>query len=136
MTMAAESEFEFGPFRLDTAKQVLWRDGALVPLTPKALSLLRVLVEARGDVVPKPDLMSRVWPDAVVEDANLSVTVAALRKALGTQEEAPEGHSWVETVPRRGYRFAGALRAPSLEPALVMAVLPLRSLAASPEPHV
>jgi DNA-binding winged helix-turn-helix (wHTH) protein/tetratricopeptide (TPR) repeat protein len=131
--MSTSPSFEFGPFRLDTAKQVLWRDGALVPLTPKALALLRVLVEARGDVVPKPDLMARVWPDAIVEDANLSVTVAVLRRALGTRGEGP---SWVETVPRRGYRFAGTMHAPSVEPPLLLAVLPFRSIAAHPEPHV
>jgi DNA-binding winged helix-turn-helix (wHTH) protein/tetratricopeptide (TPR) repeat protein len=131
--MTAPPTFDFGPFRLDTAKHVLWKDGELVPLTPKALALLRVLVEARGDVVPKRDLMARVWPDAVVEESNLSVTVAALRKALGAQEAGP---SWVETVPRRGYRFAGPLRAPAGEPALLLAVLPFRSIAAEPEPHL
>jgi TolB-like protein/Tfp pilus assembly protein PilF len=112
---------------------VLWRDGELVPLTPKALALLEALVEARGDVVPKRDLMARVWPDAAVEESNLSVTVAALRRELGTQEG---GASWVETVPRRGYRFAGPLRAPPGEAALVLAVLPFRSIAAEPEPHL
>src|SRR5262249_51252466 len=71
----SSASFEFGPFRLDTGKHVLWREGELVPLTPKALAVLQVLVEARGDVVPKPDLMARVWPDTVVEEANLSVTV-------------------------------------------------------------
>jgi DNA-binding winged helix-turn-helix (wHTH) protein/TolB-like protein len=129
----APDAFEFGPFRLDAAKHVLWRDGDLVPLTPKALAVLQVLVEARGDVVPKADLMARVWPDAVVEDANLSVTVAVLRRALGTREGGP---SWVETVPRRGYRFAGPLRGPAVEPPLVLAVLPFRSIAAEPEPHL
>ena len=63
---SAPTDFEFGSFRLDPGKAVLWHDGTLVPLTPKALALLQALVEARGDVVPKEDLMARVWPDTVV----------------------------------------------------------------------
>src|SRR6185436_4268764 len=110
---------------------VLWRDGELVPLTPKALALLRALVEERGDVVLKSELMDRVWPDAAVEDANLSVTIAALRKALG---ERPEGGSWIETVPRRGYRFV-APRAKA-SPTLSLAVLPFRAIGGPSQPHL
>jgi DNA-binding winged helix-turn-helix (wHTH) protein/TolB-like protein/tetratricopeptide (TPR) repeat protein len=126
-------QFAFGPFRLDGAKGVLWRDGALVPLTPKALSVLRVLVEARGDVVPKADLMARVWPDTIVEDANLSVTVSALRRGLASHSGDP---GWVETVPRRGYRFAGPLRAPVSESPLVLAVLPFRGIGPDAQDHL
>ena len=79
-----------------------------MPLTPKALALLQALVEHRGDVVSKEELLGRVWPDAAVEEANLSVTVSALRKALGPQ---PDGRSYVQTVPRRGYRFDAAVEA-------------------------
>ncbi len=106
--MPDSSSFEFGPFRLDAEKGVLWRSGELVPLTPKALALLLALVEHRGDVVSKEELLGRVWPDAAVEEANLSVTVSALRRALGPQ---PDGRSYLQTVPRRGYRFDAEVKA-------------------------
>ena len=73
----------FGPFRLDPAKRVLWRGDEVVPLAPRALDLLVALAEQHGDVVPKQTLMDRVWPGTFVEEANLSVNVSALRKALG-----------------------------------------------------
>ena len=103
------SKVEFGPFRLDAAKRVLWRDGRVVPLPPKALDVLVALVEQRGDVVTKDELLKRVWPDTFVEEANLSVNVSALRKALG---DGPGGRPYIETLSRRGYRFA-ALEAPA-----------------------
>jgi DNA-binding winged helix-turn-helix (wHTH) protein/tetratricopeptide (TPR) repeat protein len=121
----------FGPFVLDAETQVLWRGGDVVPLTPKAAALLQALVERQGDVVGKAELLARVWPDTVVEEANLSVTVSNLRKALGPRED---GSVWVETVSRRGYRF----RAPVTGVAprrLALAVLPFRSLAGA-EDHL
>ena len=119
----------FGPFVLDAGTQVLWRGGEVVPLTPKAAALLLALVEKQGDVVGKAELLARVWPDTVVEEANLSVTVSTLRKALGPRDD---GSPWVETVSRRGYRF----RAPVTGAAprrLALAVLPFRSLAGAEE---
>jgi DNA-binding winged helix-turn-helix (wHTH) protein/Flp pilus assembly protein TadD len=118
------SKVEFGPFRLDAAKRVLWRDGRIVPLPPKALDLLAALVEQRGDVVTKDELLKRVWPDTFVEEANLSVNVSALRKALG---EGPEGQPYIETVSRRGYRFA-ALPVPDAAGLPTLAVLPFIAL--------
>ena len=118
------SKVEFGPFRLDAAKRVLWRDGRIVPLPPKALDLLVALVEQRGDVVTKDELMKRVWPDTFVEEANLSVNVSALRKAL---RDGPEGRPYIETVSRRGYRFA-ALEAPAAADLPTLAVLPFIAL--------
>lgn len=117
------SKLEFGPFRLDAAKRVLWRDGRIVALPPKALDLLVALVEQGGDVVTKEELMRRVWPETFVEEANLSVNVSALRKALGDQ---PGGTPYIETVSRRGYRFAGREGpATPAKPALpTLAVLP------------
>src|SRR4030095_13337466 len=94
--------FEFGPFRLDTAKRVLWKNEDLVRLPPKAIDVLVALVKARGDVVRKEDLMAEGGPDTFVEEANLSVNVSALRKALGERED---GQPYIVTVPRRGYRF-------------------------------
>ncbi len=100
--MTTGRRLAFGPFVLDAETQVLWRGGDVVPLTPKAAALLQALVEKQGDVVGKAELLARVWPDTVVEEANLSVTVSNLRKALGPRED---GSVWVETVSRRGYRF-------------------------------
>jgi hypothetical protein len=80
--MGGPTSYAFGPFRLDTAERRLLRDGELVPLTLKAFDLLQVLVENRGHLLPKEELLRRVWPDAAVEENNLTVTISALRKAL------------------------------------------------------
>lgn len=120
----AGTRFEFGGFRFDAGARVLWRGREIVGVAPKALDLLAVLLERAGDVVTKDELLHRAWPDVVVEEANLSVNVSLLRKALG---EAPGGSPWIETIPRRGYRFAGPVRAASPTPR-AMAVLPFRPL--------
>ncbi len=113
---------------------MLWRADQVVSLTPKALALLQALVEAGGDLVPKADLMARVWPDTAVQEANLSVTVAMLRRTLGTQES---GRSWVETVPRRGYRFAGPVKGPAgRRRAWPWRSCPSRCWGSEAEPHV
>ena len=88
-------------------EQRLLRDGEAVPLTLKAFELLRVLVENQGHLLGKDELLRRVWPDAVVEENNLTVTISALRKAL---DEGPNDRQYIETVPRRGYRFVADLR--------------------------
>ena len=106
MQLMAEKEshfYEFGRFRLDAVQRVLLRDGELVPLTPKVFEILQTLVEHGGDLVQKNDLMTRVWPDTFVEEGNLTQNVSVLRKALG---EGPNGPRYIETIPRRGYRFA------------------------------
>jgi DNA-binding winged helix-turn-helix (wHTH) protein/TolB-like protein len=105
--------YAFGPFLLDTGERRLLRDGKVVPLTLKAFDLLQVLVENQGHLLHKDELLRRVWPDAVVEENNLTVTISALRKAL---DEGPGDRQYIETVPRRGYRFVADLRA-SAEPA-------------------
>jgi DNA-binding winged helix-turn-helix (wHTH) protein len=94
--------YEFGGFRLDADERVLLRGDEVVPLAPKAVETLVVLVERRGHVVSKDDLMQRVWADAYVEENNLNQAVSALRKALG---QGPAGPVFVETLPKRGYRF-------------------------------
>jgi DNA-binding winged helix-turn-helix (wHTH) protein/TolB-like protein/Tfp pilus assembly protein PilF len=96
--------YEFGRFRLKTAERVLLREGELVPLTPKVFDILVTLVEHGGQVVAKDDLMKRVWPNTFVEEGNLTQNISLLRKALG---ESPGGVQFIETVPRRGYRFVG-----------------------------
>ena len=90
--LSAREPFDFGPFRLDRGRRVLWRGDALVEVAPRALDLLVALVERAGDVVTKDELLQRVWPDTFVEEANLSVNVSALRKALGDRRDGPRVH--------------------------------------------
>ena len=93
---------DFGPFRIDREERLLYRSGTLLPLPPKAIDLLLVLMEEPGRLRTKEELIARVWPDVVVDESNLSQNIFLLRKALGD-----EGGGWIATVPRRGYRFAG-----------------------------
>ncbi len=102
MSLQAKHFYAFGPFRLDSEKRVLVRDGRPVPLAPKVAEILLVLVENAGHLVEKDDLMKRVWPDAFVEEANLNKNVFLLRKVLG---EWDGGRECIETVPKRGFRF-------------------------------
>lgn len=99
--------YEFGPFRLDATERVLFREAAPLSLTPKAFETLLALVENNGRILEKDTLMKRVWPDSFVEEANLAVNISSLRKALG---ERPGGGQYIETVPRRGYRFAADVK--------------------------
>ena len=94
--------FEFGEFRIDNEEKVLLRGGNPVPITPKAFLLLQTLVKNHGHLVEKDTLMKSVWPDSFVEEGNLSFTVNLLRKALGDSRTDPR---FIETVPKRGYRF-------------------------------
>jgi eukaryotic-like serine/threonine-protein kinase len=94
--------YAFGPFRLDSEKRVLVRDGAPVPLAPKVVETLLTLVESAGHLVDKDDLMKRIWPDAFVEEGNLNKNIFVLRKLLGVWDG---GREYIETVPKRGYRF-------------------------------
>src|ERR1044072_407457 len=102
MSQQESHNYEFGRVRLKTAERVLLREGELVPLTPKVFDILVTLVEHGGKVVAKDDLMKRVWPNTFVEEGNLTQNIWLLRKALG---ESPGGVQFIETVPRRGYRF-------------------------------
>ena len=99
--------FRFGPFRIDVNERVLLRRGKPVSLTPKAFATLLVLVEKSGRVVEKDELVRMVWPDSYVEEANLAQNIFKLRKVLGRNRL---GEPYIETVPRRGYRFLGLVR--------------------------
>lgn len=99
--------YEFGLYSLDVRERVLTREGCVLPLTPKAFETLLVLVRNSGHLVMKDDLMKEVWPDAFVEDSNLSQNVFALRRILG---ESNGQRQYIETVPRRGYRFVAAVQ--------------------------
>jgi len=106
MNQQPQSVYEFGPFRLDAAEHLLLRDGAAVPLTPKAFDLLLALVERHGHLLEKDELLKKVWPDTFVEEANLASNISQLRKALGDGEN---GHRYIETMPKRGYRFVASV---------------------------
>ena len=101
--------YEFEEFRVNTVERLLQRRGRDVPLPPKVFDLLLALVVRHGQVVTKDQLMSEVWPDTFVEETNLKVYVSTLRKALGEGGEGGEGPKFIETLPRRGYRFVGAV---------------------------
>ncbi len=100
MKAPAVAAYRFGPFELRVDDHVLLRDGRRVSLSPKAVDLLELLVAEQGRVVAKTALLEALWPNTYVEEANLSVQVAAVRKAL-----APEGIAFIETIAKRGYRF-------------------------------
>ena len=105
--MSKEHEhFEFGPFRLDAAERMLLRNGQPVLLAPKVFDTLVVLLRHRGHLLEKNQLMKEVWPDTFVEEVNLAVNISTLRKTLG---ESEGGRPFIETVPKRGYRFVAAL---------------------------
>jgi DNA-binding winged helix-turn-helix (wHTH) protein len=99
--------YEFGLFRLDANDHILLRSDREVHLTEKVFNILLLLVQRSGHLVTKEELMERVWPDSIVEENNLTVSISLLRKALG---EKQEGCRYIETVPKRGYRFVAAVR--------------------------
>ena len=102
MTPKTIAAYGFGPFRLDPTEHLLLRDGRPVALTPKVFDVLQLLVEQHGHLVHKAMFFEQVWADSFVEEANLNRSIAVLRKALG--ESAGET-KYIETVPKRGYRF-------------------------------
>ena len=105
----------------DCRKRLLWKDGVVVPLTPKAFEILAALIDARGRVVDKDELLQRVWGDVAVEDATLARHISTLRRAL---DERPNQHLYVVTVPGRGYEFVASI-ADAEEPALPAASSPV-----------
>src|SRR5437762_2885061 len=106
MIQRARHFYEFGQFRIDEGERVLLREGQPVPLAPKVFDTLLALVRDRGHVIEKERLMKELWPDTFVEESNLTYNISQLRKALG----AGDGERYIETVPRRGYRFTAPVR--------------------------
>ena len=107
MSQTVRHLYEFGPFRLDATERLLLRGDQHIPITPKAFETLLVLVEHGGHVIDKNELMKKVWPNTFVEEVNLAKNVSSLRKILG--EDRSEQH-YIETIPKRGYRFVAGVR--------------------------
>jgi DNA-binding winged helix-turn-helix (wHTH) protein/TolB-like protein/tetratricopeptide (TPR) repeat protein len=99
--------YEFGPFRINITERLLQRDREIVPLTPKVFDTLLVMVENSGHVLEKNELMQTLWPDSFVEESSLTQNVSLLRRALG---ETNDGRQYIETLPKRGYRFVVDVR--------------------------
>ena len=117
-------QWRFGPFRLDTASASLWHDAQRLPVRPKAFDVLVYLVSHAGELVTKAALLEAVWPEAVVGDAVLKVRIRELRQLLG---ESTQSATYIETVPRRGYRFIAPVcqrPLPAEQPALLSTVAP------------
>jgi Tol biopolymer transport system component/DNA-binding winged helix-turn-helix (wHTH) protein len=119
--------YRFGPFLLDTYERLLMRDGKVVPLSPKVFETLLVLVENSGRILGKDELMQTLWPDTYVEESNLTQNISQIRKALGDGE-------WIETIPKRGYRFAAQVQIEANEQGAAAASLSNGAAAASPHP--
>jgi TolB-like protein/DNA-binding winged helix-turn-helix (wHTH) protein len=116
--LKAKALYRFGPYTLDAQERVLLRDGQLVPLPPKDLETLLVLVERAGHIVEKEELLEKVWPGVFIEEGNLARRVFNLRQLLGIGvDERP----YIETIPKRGYRFVAMVQQNAEPAALVEA---------------
>ncbi len=102
MVQMRREQYWFGDFELDTTEWVLRQKGEILPLAPKALQALEILLRNGGKVVSRREMVESLWPDAFVEESNLTVTISMLRRALG---DSDTGTTFIETVPKRGYRF-------------------------------
>jgi TolB-like protein/Flp pilus assembly protein TadD len=136
--MPAARFLEFGPFRLDVRARLLFRAGERMPLPPKAADVLVALVEKRGRAVGREELLRQVWAGTTVEEGSLTSHVSLLRRVLG---EVPGGAPYIETIPKRGYRFLATVE--EIEPAgtiapadrPVLAVLPFENLDGGPQDY-
>jgi DNA-binding winged helix-turn-helix (wHTH) protein len=131
--------YEFGPFRLDTDAEILFRGAEPIVLGHRAVALLQLLLERAGVPVTKDALLEAAWPGLAIEDSNLTVQIAALRRVF----DDADGANWIETMPRRGYRYVGPAVATGGSPAAALpstlpgkpsvAVLPFTNLSVDPE---
>ena len=111
MSRPAKRFYLFDAFRVDAAERILFKENREVPLTPKVFDTLLVLLENSNHVLTKKELMRQVWPDSFVEENNLAQNISILRKVLGAGKRSKEGEPYIQTVPKRGYRFVGDVRA-------------------------
>src|SRR5438552_7288390 len=116
MSQSTQVLYEFGKYRLDPSQELLLEGTRKIPLTPKAYQTLLALVENRGRTLGKDELLQKVWPDAFVEEATLAQNVFTLRKQLRDDRETAV---YIETVPKRGYRFVAEVREVKTTPAPV-----------------
>lgn len=107
MSLEIKHSYRFGDFTVDGEQKVLLSNGSPLPLAPKVFDTLLILVDNSGRIVEKKELMSRLWPDTFVEESNLTFNIQQLRKVLGDNARQP---SFIETVPRRGYRFIAEVK--------------------------
>ena len=114
MPLSAIEAYEFGPYRIDTGERLLRRGEELIPLPPKVAGTLLVLVRNAGRMVDKADLMKAVWPDTFVEEGALTRNISLLRRTLGDMGDEA---AYIETIPKRGYRFVAHVRTVPVEPA-------------------
>jgi DNA-binding winged helix-turn-helix (wHTH) protein len=138
MANASSQTYKFGDFKVEEGKRLLLRNGLAVSLTPKVFDTLLHLIERRGRLVDKDELMRAIWPDTVVEENNLNQNISVLRRVLG---ENRGENRYIATVPGKGYRFIANVEvvestAPALEhlgSQATLAVLPFENLSADPE---
>src|SRR5579863_5280438 len=107
--MAPGEQYEFGAYRLDEQGRMLFRQGERVALPPKVVDLLLALVQAAGGVLTREQLLQQLWPNTVVEEGTLTSHISVLRKALA---EGTSGQEFIETLPKRGYRFVAPVKRP------------------------
>ena len=135
--MATHGQYEFGPYHLDADGHALFRNGDRVALTPKALDVLITLVTAQGNAVAKDDLLRAVWPTTIVEPGSLTSHISQLRKAFSEHG----GQQFIETLPKRGYRFVGPLKSVGrlnnavIASRVMLVVLPFENLTQGEEKH-
>ncbi len=136
MAAPVSQVYEFDDFRLDASARLLLRAGRPVPLTPRVFDTLLYLVQHRGRVLEKDELMREIWPDAIVEENNLNQNISTLRRLFG---ESRGDNRFIVTVPGHGYRFAAEVRARTQSNSEVnaqdktIAVLPFANMSADPE---
>src|SRR5438105_3549319 len=118
--MTPGHHYEFGRFRLDVDGRLLFRDDRRIQLTPKAVDVLLTLVENRGTLVGREQLLMKVWADTIVEEGTVASHISLLRKTLGGQ--------FIETIPKRGYRFVGAVEERPAAGRILLVVLPFENL--------
>jgi adenylate cyclase len=131
MTASRPLSYAFGAFRLDAVEKILFQQDRPLPLTPKAIETLLALVERHGHLVTKEELLRLVWPDTFVEENNLAQNISMLRRVLG---EDPGGREFIETVPKRGYRFVGPVEQRAVYGPDAAVAPPAEAAAAPPPP--
>jgi TolB-like protein/tetratricopeptide (TPR) repeat protein len=137
MSEARARIYEFEDFRVDVDKRLLFRQGKAVHLTPKAFDTLLLLVQRKGEVISKDDLMREVWPDTAVEENNLNQNISTLRRVLG---ENRGENRYIATVPGQGYRFVPAVESSGVTPGIAgpvtVAVLPFTNMSSDQDGEI